>query len=116
MRSSEIHFEQIPVEQAKKNVQEELSKRHKAEDAQDRELAFEHRLLRGTRRYPCRSPEFPRRYHMNDSLSSALRALKDHVLRERDPGTLRELVVQIDSLLDVIEARVKELAESDPSS
>jgi hypothetical protein len=53
---------------------------------------------------------------MNDSLSLALQALRDHVLRERDPRTLRELVVQIDSLLDVIEARVKELAENDPSS
>lgn len=116
MRSLELHFEQISVEQAKKNAQEELSKRPKTEDAQERELGFEHRLLRGTRRYPCRSPGFPRPYHMNDSLSLALQALRDHVLRERDPRTLRELVVQIDSLLDVIEARVKELAENDPSS
>jgi hypothetical protein len=46
---------------------------------------------------------------MDDSLSLVLHALKEQVLRERDPETLRELVVQIDSLLDVIEERVKDL-------
>jgi hypothetical protein len=71
---------------------------------------------RGSRHFACRSLLFSRRHHMNDSLSLAVQTLKEHVLRERDPETLRELVAQIDSLLDVIEARVRDLTESEGSS
>jgi hypothetical protein len=108
-----MHFEQISVEQAKTIAEEEFSNRPRAEDG---ELVFEHPQLREIRHLPCRSPEFSRRHHMDDSLSLVLHALKEQVLRERDPETLRELVVQIDSLLDVIEERVKDLTGGERSS
>ena len=46
---------------------------------------------------------------VDDALSSAWRELREQAAREKDPETLRELVVQVNLLLDVIEARVAKL-------
>jgi hypothetical protein len=113
VRTSQLHFERTSVEQAKTIAEEEFANRPRAEGS---ELFFVHPQLSRIRHFPCRVPEFSRRHYMEDSLSLVLHALKERVLRERDPETLRELVVQIDSLLDVIEERVKDLTKGERPS
>jgi hypothetical protein len=46
---------------------------------------------------------------LNDAMSSALRKLREQVGSEEDSDRLRELVIEINRLLDAIEKRVAEL-------
>jgi hypothetical protein len=50
----------------------------------------------------------------SELLSKALRDLKDLIAKERDPQNLRELVAEINTLLDMIEMQVARLESPDP--
>lgn len=50
----------------------------------------------------------------SEPLSKALRDLKDLIARERDPHNLRELVAEINTLLDMIEMQVARLEGQTP--
>lgn len=50
----------------------------------------------------------------SESLSKALRDLKDLIAKEQDPHNLRELVAEINTLLDMIEMQVARLEGQDP--
>jgi hypothetical protein len=115
VRKSETHFAHISVEQAKKIAEEHLSKKRNTKGGNTIVEGSPPHAIRQLF-IPCRSPEFSRRRPMDNSNSLVLQQLKNNVLREQDPEKLRELVVQIDSLLDLIEARVQDLSDPDRSS
>jgi hypothetical protein len=49
-----------------------------------------------------------------DSMFEALRELKRQAGKEREPERLRELVAQMNELLDIIEARLAEIDSRKP--
>ena len=44
--------------------------------------------------------------HLNEVINRALRDLKTQIVKEKDPGKLRDLVIEINALLDIVEAQV----------
>lgn len=46
----------------------------------------------------------------------ALRELREHVAQEQDPKKLRDLVVEINTLLDIIEGQVAKIETQPPTS
>lgn len=54
---------------------------------------------------------------LNEAMSRALRELAQLAAKEQDPQNLRQLVLRVNDLLDVIERRLAELKpDSNPSS
>jgi hypothetical protein len=54
---------------------------------------------------------------LNEAMSRALRELAQLAAKEQDPQELRQLVLRVNDLLDVIERRLAELKpDSNPSS
>jgi hypothetical protein len=54
---------------------------------------------------------------LNEDMSRALRELAQLAANEQDPQNLRQLVLRVNALLDVIERRLAELKpDSNPSS
>ncbi len=49
-------------------------------------------------------------------VSKTLRELREQVAQEQDPSRLRDLVIEINSLLDIIEEQVTKLEERPPAS
>jgi len=48
-------------------------------------------------------------------VSKALRELREHVAQEQDPKKLRDLVIEINALLDIIERQVAKIEEAPPA-
>ena len=46
---------------------------------------------------------------LDDAMSRALRELTEQAAKEQDPGRLRQVVLGINTLLDIIERRVAEI-------
>lgn len=45
-------------------------------------------------------------------MSKALRELREHIGQEQDPNKLRDLVIEINTLLDIIERQVAKIEEA----
>jgi hypothetical protein len=51
----------------------------------------------------------------DEIVSRALRELRELIARENDPGKLRDLVIEINALLDIIASQVTKLEGRQPS-
>lgn len=50
---------------------------------------------------------------LNCVISRALRDLKAQIVKEKDPGRLRDLVIEINALLDMVEAQTEKIDTGD---
>jgi hypothetical protein len=50
------------------------------------------------------------------AVSKALQELREHVAQEQDPKKLRDLVIEINTLLDIIEGQVAKIETQPPTS
>jgi hypothetical protein len=52
----------------------------------------------------------------DEIVSRALRELRERIAQENDPGKLRDLVIEINALLDIIASQVTKLDGHQPTS
>jgi hypothetical protein len=51
--------------------------------------------------------------HLNKVIDGALADLKAQIVKEKDPGKLRDLVIEINTLLDIVEAQMAKIDTGD---
>jgi len=51
--------------------------------------------------------------HPNEVINHALGDLKAQIVKEKDPGKLRDLVIEINALLDTVEAQMAKIDTGD---